>query len=151
MFGDRRTRLKIFRLEAMAKIHAFYYTNIKKELLFYGKELLESELKDSFNGSTVSPSQLEYIESHDEFSAFEPISGSSCDSQNLQSDDDNGINDTICQLKKLLIFRIRLLLVIMIHLLKTTNNITRRSSSRNLNYNPASLVARIFNSNEGEE
>ncbi|CAB5384002.1 unnamed protein product [Rhizophagus irregularis] len=67
MFGDRRTRLKIFRLEAMAKNHAFYYTNTKKELLFYGKELLETS---------------------------EPISESSCDSQNLQSDDDNGINDT---------------------------------------------------------
>ena len=89
MFGDRRTRLNIFRLEAMAKIRAFYYTNIKEELFFYGKELLECDLRDSVNGLTVNSSQLEYIEQLDkEFSdSFEPISRP-C---NLQTDD---INDT---------------------------------------------------------
>jgi hypothetical protein len=54
IFGDRRTRLNIFRLEAMAKLQAFCYTNIKNELNFYGKELLECDLKDSVNGSTVN-------------------------------------------------------------------------------------------------
>jgi len=50
MFGDQKTRLNIFRLEAMAKIRAFYYTNIKEELFFYDKELLEYDLRDSVNG-----------------------------------------------------------------------------------------------------
>src|SRR4051812_44661196 len=53
MFGDQRTRLNIFHLEAMAKICAFYYTNIKKKLFFYGKELSEYDLKDSVNGSII--------------------------------------------------------------------------------------------------
>ncbi len=55
----------------------------------------------------------------------------------------------------LLISQIRLLLGIMIHLLiNNTHNVSstaQRLGSGNLNYNPASLVARIFNNNEGEE
>jgi len=43
----------------------------------------------------------------------------------------------------------------MIHLLiNNTHNVSstaQRLGSGNLNYNPASLVARIFNNNEGEE
>ncbi|CAG8776835.1 18315_t:CDS:1, partial [Racocetra persica] len=62
IFGDRRTRLSISHLEAIAKVCAFYYTNIKKELHFYGGELLECDLKDSVNGSTINASQLETID-----------------------------------------------------------------------------------------
>ncbi|CAG8842680.1 32825_t:CDS:2 [Gigaspora margarita] len=53
IFGDCRTRLNIYRLEVIVKIRAFCYTNIKSELNFYGKELLECDLRDSVNGSTV--------------------------------------------------------------------------------------------------
>ncbi|CAG8836096.1 22279_t:CDS:1, partial [Racocetra persica] len=62
IFKDRKTRLSISCLEAIAKVHAFYYTNIKKELYFYSNELLEYDLKDSVNESTINTNQLETID-----------------------------------------------------------------------------------------
>ncbi|CAG8837484.1 5885_t:CDS:1, partial [Racocetra persica] len=41
------------------------------------KELLECDLRDSVNGSTVNSSQMEFIEQSEKSSdSFEPISGS---------------------------------------------------------------------------
>ena len=98
IFGDRRTRLNIFRLEAIAKIRAFCYTNIKNELSFYGKELLECDLRDSVNGSTVNASQMEFVEQSEKSSdSFEPISGS-CDVQLDEVNDTNLLIDEIIDL-----------------------------------------------------
>src|SRR4051794_4232569 len=46
MMGDRRTRLDVKKLEGMSKIRSYYLTSIKEELLFYGKDLDENELRE---------------------------------------------------------------------------------------------------------
>ena len=46
MIGDRHTRLDVKKLEGMSKIHSYYLTSIKEELLFYGKDLNENELRE---------------------------------------------------------------------------------------------------------
>ena len=51
--GDRRTRLNVTKLEGMAKIRSYYMTNIRKELVYYGKELKESELREAVNISAI--------------------------------------------------------------------------------------------------
>ena len=49
LIGDWRTRLAVQKLENMIKIRSYYLTNIKSELLYYGKELTNNELKESNN------------------------------------------------------------------------------------------------------
>ena len=44
--GDRRTRLDVKKLEGMSKIRSYYLASIKEELLFYGKDLDENELRE---------------------------------------------------------------------------------------------------------
>jgi len=46
MMGDRRTRLDVKKLEGMSKIRSYYLASIKEELLFYGKDLDENELRE---------------------------------------------------------------------------------------------------------
>jgi len=46
MMGDRHIKLDVKKLEGMSKIHSYYLTSIKKELLFYGKDLNENELRE---------------------------------------------------------------------------------------------------------
>src|SRR5688572_23302889 len=46
MIGDRRTRLDVKKLEGMSKIRSYYLASIKEELLFYGKDLDEHELRE---------------------------------------------------------------------------------------------------------
>ena len=58
-FGDRRTKLHVSRVEAMAKIRSYYISNSNKELKYYGKELNETELKDSFYKSSIIYNYLE--------------------------------------------------------------------------------------------
>ena len=53
LIGDRRTRLAIQKLENMTKIRSYYLTNIRSELLYYGKELTNDELKEVANYSSV--------------------------------------------------------------------------------------------------
>ncbi|CAG8810883.1 12461_t:CDS:1, partial [Racocetra persica] len=54
------------------------------------EELLECDLRDSVNRSTVNSSQLEFEQSDELFSSFEPISESH--NNNMQSDDVNNAN-----------------------------------------------------------
>jgi len=44
--GDRHTRLDVKKLEGMSKICSYYLASIKEELLFYGKDLDENELRE---------------------------------------------------------------------------------------------------------
>ena len=44
--GDRHTRLDVKKLEGMSKIRSYYLASIKEELLFYGKDLDENELRE---------------------------------------------------------------------------------------------------------
>ncbi|RHZ51352.1 hypothetical protein Glove_480g14 [Diversispora epigaea] len=53
MIGDYRTRLNVQKLEGMSKIRAYYMTNIKKELIYYGKELNMGDLKDVTNDCSI--------------------------------------------------------------------------------------------------
>ena len=46
MIGDRRTKLDVKKLEGMSKIRSYYLASIKEELLFYGKDLNEHELRE---------------------------------------------------------------------------------------------------------
>jgi hypothetical protein len=47
LFGTYRSRLSPEKIESIAQIHSFYISNLKNELKYYGKELSESELRDS--------------------------------------------------------------------------------------------------------
>ena len=51
--GDSHTRLNVTRLEGMVKIRSYYMTNIRNELVYYGKELKESELHEAVNISAI--------------------------------------------------------------------------------------------------
>lgn len=53
MIGDRRVRLDVKKLEGMSKIRSYYLASIKDELLFYGKNLNEKELREIANNSAV--------------------------------------------------------------------------------------------------
>ena len=59
-FGDRWNRLSVHHVESMAKIRSYYLANLKKELVYYGKDLSKQELRDSVNG-VIIPSMDERL------------------------------------------------------------------------------------------
>jgi hypothetical protein len=54
MLGENRTNLTLNKLEVIAKIRSYYMNNIQKELNYVGKNLIESELKESINITSIS-------------------------------------------------------------------------------------------------
>ena len=54
ILGENRTNLTLNKLEAIAKIRSYYMNNIQKELSYIGKNLVESELRESINIASVS-------------------------------------------------------------------------------------------------
>lgn len=54
ILGENRTNLTLNKLEAIAKIRSYCMNNIQKELNYVGKDLKESELKESINITSVS-------------------------------------------------------------------------------------------------
>ncbi|CAG8706110.1 11798_t:CDS:2, partial [Funneliformis mosseae] len=56
--SDRHTRLNVTKLEGMVKIRSYYITNIRNELIYYGKELKESELRKIVNISAIANTNL---------------------------------------------------------------------------------------------
>jgi hypothetical protein len=53
ILGENRTNLSLNRLEAIAKIRSYYMNNIQKELSYIGKNLTESELRESVNIASI--------------------------------------------------------------------------------------------------
>lgn len=53
IIGDHRTRLAVQKLEDISKIRSYYLTNMKAELLYHGKELTYSELRNMVNDSSI--------------------------------------------------------------------------------------------------
>jgi len=52
LYGKRRQRLSLTRIQAMAQIRSFYISNIQKELAFYGKALPVNNLQELVATST---------------------------------------------------------------------------------------------------
>jgi hypothetical protein len=52
--GENRNNLILNKLEAIAKIQAYYMTNIQSELNYVGKDLTEGKLRESVNITSVN-------------------------------------------------------------------------------------------------
>lgn len=46
LYGKRRQRLTLSRIQAMAQVRSFYISNIEKELVFFGKKLSYNDLQE---------------------------------------------------------------------------------------------------------
>ncbi|CAG8619359.1 11924_t:CDS:1, partial [Racocetra persica] len=112
------------------------------------KELSEFDLRNSVNGSTVNASQLEFTEQQfdKELSdSFNPIS----ESNHIQLDeinDDDLLIEEIIDLSNLAFIGNNDSFIE--EQSKVSNNMARWSASGNHDYNPARLVAQIFNEKE---
>jgi len=52
-YGKRRTRLALHKLESMQKLAAFYISNVKKELPYYGVDKTAGELRQIINEMNI--------------------------------------------------------------------------------------------------
>ena len=59
-YGDHRTRLDLNRIESMSMMRSFWMTNVKKEMAFYGKEIIADDLWHCTRTSTVIDEFDEY-------------------------------------------------------------------------------------------
>ncbi|GET67050.1 ribonuclease H-like domain-containing protein [Rhizophagus irregularis DAOM 181602=DAOM 197198] len=62
LYGTRRQRLGLLKVEAMAKIRSFYVSNIKNELAYVSQQYTEDEVHEMINDSTF----LQFEEEEDE-------------------------------------------------------------------------------------
>ena len=65
IIGNHRTRLAVQKLEDISKIRSYCLTNMKTELLYHGKELTCSELRNLVNDSSIGT--LMNVESEDDY------------------------------------------------------------------------------------
>ena len=54
IYGDYRTKLSIYKVEAMCKIHSYYISNLDKELKYYGKGLNINEIRNNIFDSSIT-------------------------------------------------------------------------------------------------
>lgn len=66
LYGKRRQRLGLLKIEAMAKIRSFYISNIKNELAYIGQQYSEDELHKMIDDSTFLQFEEEEEEKEEE-------------------------------------------------------------------------------------
>jgi len=132
MIGDRRTKLDVNKLEGMSKIRSYYLASIKEELLFYGKNLDENELRVVANNFAVG--------------------------EIIALDNENGItndltNENIQRKEKEVETQITLVLENVIDLTYSFNNVENvnlemNEEIGNMDFNPTDLVDQILNNRD---
>ena len=134
MIGDRRTKLDVNKLEGMSKIRSYYLASIKEELLFYGKNLDENELRVVANNFAVG--------------------------EIIALDNENGItndltNENIQRKEKEVETQITLVLENVIDLTCSFDNVENvnleiNEEIGNMDFNPTDLVDQILNNRDQE-
>ena len=126
-YGDLRTCLDISKVESMSMMHAYWMTNIKKEMALYGKDITDDDLRYFTQTSTVIQESDDILKDIETDFNFESISTTVLDITsiaNLNHEIFNNDNQVV------------------------ENRENREQLENNIDYNVDNLVANFLKENE---